>query len=281
MLRSIFLLFFVLTLVMAFGQDRKARKEFDLGKEAHGRRELTAAVMHYSRAIDADGKFVDAYLMRSSCYHLMNAKKLALADLDAILAFAPERADVMEMKGDLLHLMGQVPAALDAHRAALKLAGGRKDTLLFNVGYDHMRLGQLDSANHYYQKTLEVTPTFQQARSNMAFVHLMQERFEEAAVGYRAELERDPRDHLAWSNLSYAEMRQGQLDSAMVHIERSIAIRPENSWAYRNRGLIYKAMGSSGPACRDLQRALDRGFEQQWGAEDIRELREYCRPVGQ
>lgn len=264
--------------LMGHGQSKAAIRAFEEGRAALAAAEPTKALIAFTKAVDLDSTYVEAYQYRVHCYYGLKARHLALADLDRLVRFAPQAYRFQAERGDLLHALGRVPEALEAHRQALATKDARIDSALFEVGYDLLVLGELDSALHYFRRTQAVQPAFREARSNEAFVLMTQGRYAESGAGYRTLIAEDPADAISLSNLSFVELRMGQLDSALVHVERAILLNEENAWAYRNRGLVHAAMGGSGPACRDLQQAEERGFERRWGAAYLEELRAYCRP---
>jgi lipoprotein NlpI len=53
-------------------------------------------------------------------------------------------------------------------------------------------------------------------------------------------------------------------------------ILPTNSYAFKNRALVYFSTDKKELACLDLQKALELGFQEDYGDEVAKLLAEHC-----
>ena len=58
--------------------------------------------------------------------------------------------------------------------------------------------------------------------------------------------------------------------------DKAEQLEPDNSFVYRNLGLYYKANGNHTAACTNMQKAMDLNIVEQYGAQFIEELVNYC-----
>lgn len=258
-------------------QNTSAEEIFEIAETAYASGELDRAIALYTQALALDSVYYRAYVSRGVCYYDKDEFALAIADQQRAIALAPDRWVAYTNRGNALSRAGMFEAALADHRKAAALRGVVTDTLLYNMANNFMRMGMLDSAVLYFDRTLVLSPGLVHAKANRAFALSELGRHEEAAEAYRALHASEPAHSPYLSNLAYAELMSGQLDEADVHINEAIRLDPHNAWAYRNRGLLRLARNDVKGACEDHEMALQLGFVRKWGTKPLRSLEELCR----
>ena len=128
------------------------------------------------------------------------------------------------------------------------------------MGYHLMMARQFDRAIEFYEKALEIDPTYFFAHTNLGDAYVQQGRLEEAAASYRAAsgLSEDPTSHVPLSQ-AYIEAVSGNGGEA-----EEILDRLESEGASVSPAILAMVYGALG----DTDRAFDR-LEQAYQQNDL------------
>lgn len=127
--------------------------------------------------------------------------------------------------GSLLNRAGDVEKALEAHRAAARLAPDDADSH-FNVAATLDDLGRLDEAVREYEAAVRLRPSFAEAHNNLGTALEAQERWEEAATHLERACALDDTDYDFACNLGNFRWRVGDLQAALAAFEKALLVAP-------------------------------------------------------
>jgi tetratricopeptide (TPR) repeat protein len=175
------------------------------------------------------------------------------------------RADLLDLGILTAHLaVREVPddRKADARREALAVLRQAGDLLgpsavLFREQAAHARaLGLADLADESDRRAAAAPP-------RTAWEHLAAGRalfgagdLDRAAAALDRCLELDPRSVWAHYYLGAIHLRRGEPARAVGAFSAAVALVPDSAWCRYNRGLAFAALGLTGPARADLERAL-------------------------
>jgi Flp pilus assembly protein TadD len=272
---------FVVTIALVYGnlvvgQNMRALQLVEQGKLASSKGDALEAVSLFTKAIKADSLCYTAYFGRGVAYYDLSEFQLAIRDYDQALELNDDNPSLYMNRANALSRSARYAEAMYDHRRALHHGYKADDTLLYNMGNNFWRMGELDSALVYFDRALQLNPSCIQAEGNRAFVHLLQGRFGEAEREYGELSRRYPNESKYKNNQGYAELRLGKLDSAETHIRAALVLDPANEWGYRNRALLHMARNERESACSDLELAIQKDFIKKWGRGELVELMSYC-----
>ena len=202
------------------------------------------------------------------------------------------------------HRGSQDPQRLQQALAAAKQSVQNNEHLAvgrFSLGEVYFRMGQLDDAQHEFEKALEIEPAngdalaglgkVSKAREDMAqaeqfylravatqpdnwFYHsylgtlyFETGRYGDAEGSFLRQLELTPDDFLALSNLGAIHYMEGQLAEAATRFQQALQIKPD-SIVYSNIGTIYFAQGLYAQSVSAFEQALQHGGSNEyilWG----------------
>jgi tetratricopeptide (TPR) repeat protein len=113
-----------------------------------------------------------------------------------------------------------------------------------------------------YRRALAISPTYFEARSNLAAALARQGRLEEAATEYRTLLAQTPTSAVAENDLGALLVRLGRPEEAAAHFERAARFDPASAPAQNNLGNVRLRQNDLAGAVSCFQRALqlDPGF---------------------
>lgn len=126
---------------------------------------------------------------------------------------------------EALATVGEVLAWQPGNAEALNIAGACS-----------RRLGQLEAAENYWRRALKEDPDFADVHSNLSNLLRVARRFPEAEAGYRRALAIQPDHAEASNNLGVLRQEVGRLSEAEAAYRHAIAIRPDHANAHNNLG---------------------------------------------
>lgn len=151
-----------------------AKTCFDNGVQAYRAEDFDNAILHFSKAIELDPKFVDAWFERAWSYLKLGGKPnydKALTDVAKVLALSPDNKAICFARGEIYRSKamlslaagnkreadGYLDKALADYQIALE-ANPTSPVIPLSIGHAHAAKGDLDSALAAYSKVLEKTP---------------------------------------------------------------------------------------------------------------------------
>jgi len=163
---------------------------------------------------------------------------------------------------------GDYEAALDSSKKVLEVKAEDLDAL-YIAGVSALRLGQLDAAEGYFNRLLQLEPRYPNVyfhQGHLAFARAEQlskdgkaeeakAQYVEAAKKFAAELERDPGQVQTLRARALALARAGDIDGAIQAYEALIAAAPDSLSPYLALGSVYAELGRGDDALRMMDRA--------------------------
>lgn len=264
----------------------------NLGTLEHRRRNSTKAIEYYSRAISCHGEFGLAIFNRANVYYETGQTDQALTDLTRVEKIWPDSANVTHLRGLIFWKKRQWNEAIRQFRILLDKNLNTRD-MMINIGTLYTDANQLDSAEWYLSRALELNSNDAQALNAMAMLKLEKADTSAAITLIDRAAAVSPRDAYILNNKGYILLMKGEHDKALALINESITIDPYNGWAYRNKGIhahlikrydealrllgqaqkmdpyikglsywlgtVHLAKGDRAEACRYFREAVDRG----------------------
>lgn len=114
----------------------------------------------------------------------------------------------------------------------------------FRLGYlNHLNGGDAERSLRYYQRVLNIDPSYVEAHFNMGLINLEKNNMEKAEQSYRQAIRIKPDYISAYYNLAYIYSQKGDKKKAIESYRKIIEIRPDEEKAYFNLGKVYEEMG--------------------------------------
>jgi tetratricopeptide (TPR) repeat protein len=141
-------------------------------------------------------------------------------------------------------------------------------------------LKKYDKALLDFNKAIELDPNFKNAYLNRAYyVKVSARDFTGAIEDYNKfiELNKEGNNAYALNNRGYARLKMNDLPGAKEDIMMSFSMDSTNSFVYKNRALYFIALDSIDMACKDLNKAVELGFNKNYGSEVNDLIKQYCQ----
>jgi predicted negative regulator of RcsB-dependent stress response len=101
-------------------------------------------------------------------------------------------------------------------------------------GYFLLQNGQMDEAEPYFQKALEIYPNYAEAHYNLGIVLFQKGQVDEAIAHFQKALEINPLLAEAYDNLGTAFAREGRFSEAMTKFQEALRLNPRDVNAQNN-----------------------------------------------
>lgn len=125
---------------IAFGQT--AEEYYERGKSEEAKSNFEAAIKEYSKAIETDSAYTDAYYLRAKLYDEANQYQSALADLGKAISLQPVpefHLALVELRGEIYLKINDKENACRDFIQASKLGGDIDDEYLESCGYHRIK----------------------------------------------------------------------------------------------------------------------------------------------
>jgi len=178
----------------------EAKRFFDLGVNAT---DIHEKIKHYSRAIDLDHQYTNAYNNRGWLKDNLGQFAEAIKDYDQAIRLNPENAFYYNNRGNTKDSLGQYAEAIKDYDQAIRL--DPEDAFAYNNrGWTKHNMGLLTEAMEDIEKALEIN-------SN---------------------------DGNAYHSRGIVKEKLGQLEDALKDYEKALSIEPEHEESLRDLPLL-------------------------------------------
>ena len=135
-------------------------------------------------------------------------------------------------RGLLVSIQSQM--ALGNRKSALaKLTGSSliktSAAIAFNAGNIQFELGDLKSAITYYERAVEIFPSFRRAHRNLGFAHARNDDWEKAMLSLEEAIKLGVQDGATYGQLGYGRMQKQQYASALQAYRLAQLTQPEST----------------------------------------------------
>lgn len=172
------------------------------------------------------------------------------------LDLAPGRADIHNLAGIALTLLGRGPDALKEFEIAVKLEPANAD-YAFNLASYHRSRGEYEQVIRILEPALPLNPASVELADTLLWCYLKTSRYAAAQKVASDLIRLDPkrvRSHVLAGNLYIAV---GDLERAKQHYSTAIELDPSNYLAHSGKGNVFLEEAQPEGAKREFQKALE------------------------
>lgn len=119
----------------------------------------SAAIQDYSRALERDPYFFEAYFNRGQAYYRQGRYQEAIQDLDTLIAYMPKDAAAFNLRGDIHSASGDFPRAVLDYTQAISI-NPRFANAYANRGAIFLRQGRFDPARQDLEQAVRLRPEY-------------------------------------------------------------------------------------------------------------------------
>lgn len=129
-------------------------------------------------------------------------------------------------------------------------------SLVFLAALDYLQMQDYQHAIEFFNKTIELKPTFAQPHYYLGVIYSQTSNNEAAVESFKKALDLDPTNFSAAFGLGAACLRLKRVDEAALAFQAAIKIHPDSAEAYTALGEIYLYQKRVDDAVQALERAV-------------------------
>jgi len=160
----------------------------------------------------------------------------ALTKVQADLGRDSEKLDAQILIAETLYLGERDEMALAAYREVLKRVWDNSGQLFEtykNVGNIHVRAGDFEAAEEFYNKAHTINSESDVLMVNYGTLEIQRENFEAAVLRFRCAVEFNPENDKGWVGLALVHRHMGDFDLSWANVQRALDINQKNRTAIR------------------------------------------------
>ncbi len=233
----------------------QAKPFYNLGYEYLRDNDLDQAFTNFSRAIEIDPDYFDAYNNRSQIYQSRGQTREAFQDISNAIRVNPRRAEALANRGVMLRDMRQYEYALKDFDLAVRLEPD-EPAYRVNRGLVLGDLGKVEAAIQDLDHAIKSRPRFAKAYNVRASLHLSNKDLKPALEDFSAAIELDPDNASYYRNRAQARVSIAQWALALKDLTRSIELDPDHWDGFARRAYVLSRMDLPDQALEDYARVL-------------------------
>jgi tetratricopeptide (TPR) repeat protein len=236
---------------------QKPSKFLKTGKEFVKATKYTDAIDQFTKAINLDPQYVDAYMERAKANEATGNYKDAEADYDRVTSFIPKKRlpELYHNTGRVLFLQGKYDLALVSLDKALKLKPKDVPTLqtkirtldamerwqeAIPIGFTAIKINKKDFTSYYLQGAVhEKLKFFEIAEANYLKATKINKKFVDGFIA-----------------LANVQVETNKLDLALQNVNKAFALNPKARNAFVVRSKVYIKRIDFPNAINDISKAL-------------------------
>lgn len=230
------------------------KKYLKTGEEFENSKNYNDARAQYTKALEMDPKFVDAYIARARTFESTMQINEAIQDYERAVTFSPDNAELYYNLGRLNLMIDQPRKSLEfSNKAIEKKSKYIEATIIKCRAY--IALVQYTNAMEVAE-TLIADEKSSRTYSMHGEVAMLIKDWGKAEFDYEKAVKYDKTDINAYVQLSKAQVELGKKDEALLTCEQALKIDAKNSEVYIARANVYKAKVDYPAGINDLSQAL-------------------------
>lgn len=209
---------------------------FIYGKILFDNNDYKNALYHFTKSLEQNYRFIEAYLNRAYTYYKINEFEKAIADYEKAYELDPNSS-----------------------------------VSFVNIGFIYGLIGRNDLAVEYYSKAIALNPNDFNAYYNRAGEYLTQNKNQEALNDLLSAYELDNRNTELLFMIAETRIKLKDYQSAFNDYTKILLIDSLKSIAYYKRGLVNIELKRDKAACDDFTKAGELGY-----FEAYEQIKKYC-----
>jgi len=247
-------------------KDLNAAEWFEKGYAAGISGNDNNAVDAYSKAIELNPQYANAYNNRGGVYAKLDRDNQAIKDFNKAIELNPQLADAYYNRGCVYIKLGSDSQAIKDFNRAIELNLKDADAYV-NRGNVYDKLGDFNQAINDYNKAIEINPQLPDSYYNRGIIYGKLGNYSQAINDYSKTIELGSQltaSQLAkaYYNRGNAYTKLGNYSQEIDDYSKAIELDPQKANAYFNRGLAYHNKGNMNKALNDYKIAARLGHKE-------------------
>ena len=223
-------------------------------KKGNETKDPRGKILFYSKAIDKDSNYAEAYNNRGNAYYDRKEYELALKDYNKAISIRHDYAEAYNNRARLYYKNEDYEKSLRDLDKVIELDPNEYYPY-YNRGRIYYFKNDDDQAIINFDKAIEFKDDYADSYFNRGNVYFRKKNYEAAINDFTKTIALKPKDSAAYYNRGYAYDLRKDYDKALIDYDKVIAIKPDFATVYYRRAVVYKKTGAYDKARADYQKA--------------------------
>lgn len=243
------------TLKEAAQESKSAKQWFEEGLIYFDTGNDQRAAELFSKAIEVDAEYAEAYIYRARTYNGLHKYEQALADTSYAIQLNPNHYLAYYARGYAYHGLKEYQRAISNSNKAISLNPLYVDAYN-NRGIAYQELKQYQQAITDFTQAIKLNPSYAKAYTNRGIAYYELKQYQQAIAEYTQAIKLNPADADGYYNrgLTYNKLQQYQ--QAIADYTQAISLNPSDAQAYNSRGNAYGNFKQYQRAIADYTQAI-------------------------
>jgi tetratricopeptide (TPR) repeat protein len=210
------------------------------------------ALDDFTKSIENNPDFVEAYVSRSAAYGALGRYEEALGDCERAIQLNPSDARPYHNRGIIRAAGGQYDLALADYDRALALDAEDAETWQ-SRGLAHTEIKRFDLAIADFGRAISLKPGYVEAHYYRGRADLETKQYADAIRDYSAVIALNPKSAEAYKNRAIAWAFAGRREEAERDLTQAIVLKPDYALAYYTRAQLYFELKKYPEALADVR----------------------------
>ncbi|MDA8430852.1 MAG: tetratricopeptide repeat protein [Geobacteraceae bacterium] len=231
------------------------------GVELLQKGEVTRAERAFSRAVELDQEYAEAYCNRGAALYALDRLDDALTCYQAALLYQPDLLSALFNMGNAYRSLGKLDHAQACYQRVCELNNDFIPAYLC-LGEIAKEMKAYGQARTYYDQALSINVSCVDAIRGLAEICQAEEKYDEAARTYRMALAQQPDLTAVWNQLGTVYHSLERLEEAESCYRQALDVLPDQSAVLNNLGVVLIAQGCLDGAVEVLHHLveIDAGY---------------------
>ena len=218
-------------------------------------RNIDEAIEDYTRAINLDPNYVEAYKNRGMAYRNKGDYDLAIEDFGKAIQLNPNFAEAYFSRGVAYDEKGEFDRAIQDYTEVIQLNPNFAEAY-FGRGGTSVKQGDFDRAIEDFTEVIQLNPNSGEAYCSRGFTYAKNGDFDRASEDYSKAIQLNPNFAEAYFGRGGTSVKRGDYDRAIVDFTKMIDLKPDDANVYFGRGVAYHKKGATDRAIEDYTRVI-------------------------
>ena len=219
-------------------------------------RQIDQAIVAYSRAIELNSRYIDAYNNRGIAYERTGNYEKAIEDYDNMIALAPKSSVAYNNRGIIHAKKREYNLAIADFSKAIGFAPDYVEAYC-NRGTAYYLQNEFEIAIENYNKAAALNPHYAGTYNNRGAIYGSKGEHTKAIKDFTTSIEINPRDASAYNNRGLVYGNKLDFDRAIKDYNKAIGLNPNFADAYINRGVAYHHKGQYERSIENYNKAIE------------------------
>lgn len=214
------------------------------------------AICTYTKAIELDPTYIEAYNRRGEAYSKLMKNEDAINDYTKVIELDPSNKEAYCSRAKETGKLGNYVDTISDCTKALEIDSNYTDAYRVR-GVAYFYQDKYEEAMADLTRAIEIDPSFKSAYIVRGLTFFKQEKYEKAIVDYTRVIEIDPSLKEAYNGRGNVYKNQRKYVKAIDDYTKALEIDSNYAFVYNNRALVYKDLGEYEKAIDDFSKAIE------------------------